>query len=219
MRLRPPRHARAVPRVRYNPSTVKRLARILLHALTVLSLLLFVAIIVVWVRSYWVTDGWYYTAQRRISGRTEETTRAVRLDAGRLHLLFSRLLYDDVWMASLGFPRIRPTSRFWHSSGEPQVLAQIPGGPDLVVIRRILGFEYGVTNPTPRTRDLLQSRWVAVPLWLLALCTVWLPLLRWRKWRRVGRARAQRHCIACGYDLRATPERCPECGAAAAAAG
>jgi hypothetical protein len=187
--------------------------RRLLRILTVLSLLLFPATIVVWVRSYWVTDEWSYTARRRVSERTQQTTRAVGLDSGRLRLLFSRLLYDDAWMASLGFLPIRTGTQFQHASGTPRVIAQVPGGPDLVVIRRFLGFEYGVVNPTPRTRDLLQTRWVSVPLWLVAFCTAWPPLLTWRKRRRLRRAGALRRCPACGYDLRATPGRCPECGA------
>jgi hypothetical protein len=32
----------------------------------------------------------------------------------------------------------------------------------------------------------------------------------------LARRKKAHHCINCGYDLRATPERCPECGTAVA---
>jgi hypothetical protein len=63
---------------------------------------------------------------------------------------------------------------------------------------------------TPYSGAATRVRW-----WLVALCT-FVPgavLLRpvithWRarRWERRGR------CSACGYDLRASPGRCPECG-------
>ena len=71
-----------------------------------------------------------------------------------------------------------------------------------------------------RTHRTYTASWeVRAPLWLFALATAAAPALKWRK--RVGRQRRQADglCPSCGYDLRATPERCPECGATTAAAG
>ncbi|CAN5395265.1 hypothetical protein BH09PLA1_BH09PLA1_37340 [soil metagenome] len=58
-------------------------------------------------------------------------------------------------------------------------------------------------------RDIWDVR---IPYWLILLATGVMPV----NWFRSTRTRKRRarlgQCAACGYDLRATPERCPECG-------
>jgi len=59
-----------------------------------------------------------------------------------------------------------------------------------------------------------------VPYWMLAIVTAMLPTQRFFAWKAVRRARRRKRlglCPACGYDLRASPQRCPECGAEQAA--
>jgi hypothetical protein len=57
---------------------------------------------------------------------------------------------------------------------------------------------------------IMTSSWI--PLWQICLPTIALPVFHFLvSWRRRSRAQVG-CCSACGYDLRATPGRCPECG-------
>ncbi len=87
-----------------------------------------------------------------------------------------------------------------------------PGRPGLW---RRLGFTRGYAVGRSGTHTHLLT----APFWVV-LATVALPgvpvvwgLVRARRRAAVG------CCPGCGYDLRATPDRCPECGAAPVVAG
>jgi len=80
----------------------------------------------------------------------------------------------------------------------------------------VAGFSYGRETEQHPAR-VATSQVLVVPHWSLAAASL-TPLglaaierrRRLRRWRRTA-------CASCGYDLRATPDRCPECGAAAGA--
>lgn len=57
----------------------------------------------------------------------------------------------------------------------------------------------------------LDVRIASVPDWLLVVATALLPLIGLARITRRGSLRRRGLCIACGYDLRASEGRCPEC--------
>ncbi len=80
-----------------------------------------------------------------------------------------------------------------------------------------LGFGFGFNHLPNHIR---VDVYVA-PHWFVALLFAALPAVRLRsilRTRRQNRRNRAGLCQHCGYDLRASPNRCPECGHAAAAA-
>ena len=56
------------------------------------------------------------------------------------------------------------------------------------------------------------GRFVVIPYWFLVACCITIAAFSARSWRRRRRTLFEGRCRQCGYDLRATPNRCPECG-------
>jgi hypothetical protein len=68
-------------------------------------------------------------------------------------------------------------------------------------------------NAPPKHLPWCRSLIAFVPLGLVAFSVLPVSVLfRYHCYRRDCRRRSKRLCVHCGYDLRATSERCPECG-------
>jgi hypothetical protein len=66
------------------------------------------------------------------------------------------------------------------------------------------------SSPRGRIIDTQLFFWSISIWWTIVSTSVLLAIqvLLWLKSKRPSRD----HCVSCGYDLRATPDRCPECG-------
>lgn len=99
--------------------------------------------------------------------------------------------------------KAQPSPRFDSIEAIPMVLIR-PNARDIGIARYVIS-----------DRPSRSDRIVLVPCWLAALVAAILPAI-WVDRRRRRRKALQRSdaglCANCGYDLRESPGRCPECG-------
>ena len=57
------------------------------------------------------------------------------------------------------------------------------------------------------------TRYATIPIWWVVVLTLMPPTIAFDKRCRSRQKIRLGMCVVCGYDLRATPDRCPECGA------
>jgi hypothetical protein len=173
---------------------MRAFVRIIMDAVAVLALILCVATVALWVRSTRISDTLYWCVTDDAPSPPLAAT-AVRLtvtsDAGQLR--FARAVSEAQW----------------HSEWFRDELVLRHG--DRLSER---GFGWSKSENSGSIAGQIHRRLeVTFPTWSLAVMLGALPTLRAIAFvRRRRRRRPTFGCPKCGYDLRATPDRCPECG-------
>jgi len=177
---------------------MRGLRRIAWNVMTAGSLVLCGAVGALWVRSYWMSDALSW--RRPVTPRDLDWRGSIELRK-TIQTWRGGLLYatdNMVWLPELdalqydSFPVTgAPTPEDWEFCGFAH--------------SRFGGGQYA-TPETDRRR---------IPFYAFVLLTAALPAARLAARLRRAR-RSAGTCGRCAYDLRATPDRCPECGATSA---
>jgi hypothetical protein len=195
--------------------------RRLFNLAAVVSLVLLVSVGVLWPRSYWQIDQVWWHSYVSDNGSVL-IRRYWTISSGNGGLW---LHVDTHTMGPAAYAANAPGIRALYPKGkaaqwESSVLTN---QFQLSSFHHFLGFLHApLSSKTPIAS--VRTHWWRVPYWAVALTAAILPW-QWLALRRRWRLsyRRQNHlCLRCGYDLRASPDRCPECGTAAkrhAAAG
>ncbi|MDB5292911.1 MAG: hypothetical protein JWL69_4152 [Phycisphaerales bacterium] len=213
-------------RLRYHPPMLRRLFTLL----SALSLVLCVATLVLWVRSYRHMDGFsFWTSQ----GLQELRTRngSLFLDNEPQRQLDCQPLEKIGRRYAALISTLRELNRQEHEAmaewqKDPDRFKQGgAAGPVSRVVDARLKTEPAMAELS-RMREV-YTEWDrkapvsppagrSVSLYSVLIATAALPMawlaLMLHTARVTARRKAANKCTSCGYDLRATPGRCPECG-------
>ena len=162
-----------------------------------LSLLLCAAVVVLWARSYRVVYSVWYTTDEALPPR--RLFGAGVWPSGYIYLHYAVPSGDRPGFGGEAVPVAEAAEVFKLAKAADKGQA--------------LGFRwhrFAYADPVSNIRE----RWytLEVRAWVLACLFAGPPALSVRAARAHRRRSRSGLCPACGYDLRATPDRCPECG-------
>lgn len=170
------------------------------------SLALCVAVLACWARSHFRTDGIQYVYEISPDRKYRFNVHpVVNLFAANLDLLKAA---DDAALAehtgwTVESSKYTPREYDFYLNAQP--------------CYRLADFGVGREPASPTTSraglPMVSQRWsVWFPYWVPAIAFAVAPLLWLRRYRLLRRRIGRGACAECGYDLQATPGRCPECG-------
>ena len=196
--------------------------RRLLNLVAALSLLLCVAVASLWTAAL---GGYQWRARFAPAGGSMLAVRNDPLAHGRNRFMVA-------WAAPWGHPGLLDAGLAPIGASLPGIIVQINADPSLTRAAaqwQHVGIDFmyregivamhvpdGAGNAKLVVSRVPTPNWTLhVPYWmpltLLAIPALPLGVRRWKAHRHVRPGL----CPSCGYDLRATPDRCPECGRAA----
>jgi hypothetical protein len=171
-----------------------------------LSLVLWLATTVLWLRARFAQD---------VIAATDSAGRLIRV----------HIKENGVVIASIApWPRHEPLSWRWAATGKAGYGMPVIFDGKTMRSRSVFpGVNYDTGTgtvsdpalPNVATTPVRGSFVVIVWAWPLAITLALAgPLLAiaGRRWAIRRQRRAKGLCLSCGYDLRASPDRCPECG-------
>lgn len=180
----------------------------------IIAAILFVTVLVLWTKSFWKGNGVGYTSY---SYPDQQTAQRSIHDAE----IISGSIIISSGQTTISRPSEVEASR-WSQRGfyvySPQPRYAFVNWITRRSIWNQLGF-FLMTDPGARNASLWR---VIVPGWYILLLSGTLAAFllhrAWRRWLQTTR-QMRGECLHCGYDLRASPQRCPECGTEPALVG
>jgi hypothetical protein len=213
---------------------MKRSRRIIFNGLTVLSLLMCVVTVVLWVRSYRVVDivrigevrayklasgdGGIFIERLRMFRRTGYWTSNLNPVTGHLSIYnessenYTNFLKLQRKLSGAALHQATYEKYPWVS----RLVFQTKAWTNLqsTLWPCVMGVRDCVTSTLDYGTNACEEHWamghaIWLPYWFLWIITAASPTIWWL--RKPARDQPGL-CETCGYDLRATPNRCPECG-------
>jgi hypothetical protein len=194
---------------------MKRFHRWLFNGLTAASLVICLVTLTLWVWSYWrFVD---FGKSTTFSSSAVFTHRVIRLGSNDGRYLFSWRDLNWLWShpatANVS-KRLEATNGAYFTLGKPiDLFPNIPRQPGSRSWEKACaGCHFTRLGGSIEPSCSINGMVIIVPHAYVCATFAVLPTIVILKKRRTRRAKLQGLCPSCGYDLRATPDRCPECG-------